>query len=154
MPFSLNALQPTGEPYRVLEVGVGASVSRDGALVHVDQTYAVETLVWRARSGEIVETVGQPQVRLREFSLSPDERSVAVTSDDSGSADIWIQDLERSTATRLTFDGTFEFSPTWGPIQSRPILFPSDSPLSMFPQSRGGPQCIYVALRRISPISD
>ena len=73
----------------------------------------MKTLVWRSRTGEVLETVGQPQPQLREFALSPDRRRVATTVDQN--PDIWIQDLIRSTTTRLTFEAQAEYIPSWSP---------------------------------------
>jgi Tol biopolymer transport system component len=73
----------------------------------------MKTLVWRSRTGKALETVGRPQLGLREFALSPDRRWVATTVGEP--SDIWIQDLARSTATRLTFDALGEFLPSWSP---------------------------------------
>ena len=55
--------------------------------------------------------VGQPQQLLREFSLSPNGRFVATTVAEP--ADIWIQDLARSTVSRLTFEARGEWIPGW-----------------------------------------
>jgi len=64
--------------------------------------------------------------------LSPDGRRVAFAIpqdiDDLGSrADIWIQDLERATRTRVTFEGLNRFFPVWAPDGTR-IMFGSSRP--------------------------
>jgi Tol biopolymer transport system component len=59
---------------------------------------------------------------LREFALSPDGRFVATTANDSDPGDIWIQDLERSTKTRLTFDAGSQSRPAWS-ANGREILY-------------------------------
>jgi dipeptidyl aminopeptidase/acylaminoacyl peptidase len=114
LPFSSATLQVTGEDFPISTSGSAASVSRDGAMAYSDSRntqMSRKTLVWRNRTGEIVETVGQPQPGLREFSLSPDGRWVATTADEP--SDIWIQDLARSTVTRLTFDPGPEYITSW-----------------------------------------
>ena len=54
-------------------------------------------------------------------SLSPDGRRLALEILDGSNRDIWVQDLERDTATRLTFGGK-EFDPIWTP-DGRSIVF-------------------------------
>ena len=118
LPFSLSTLQPAGEDFPISVGGDGASVSRDGTLVYRDRAgseMGMKTLVWRNRTGEISEKVGQPQAGLREFELSPDRRWVATTVAEPAS--IWIQDLTRATTTRLTFGSgePGESRPSWAP---------------------------------------
>ncbi len=123
-PFSLETLEPTGDAFPISTAGRAAGVSRDGTLAYLDQpggsTVVMKTLVWRNRAGEVLETVGQPQLNLREFALSPDRRWVATTVDSSPA--VWIQDLTRSTATRLTFDALGEWVPIWSP-SGREIVY-------------------------------
>ncbi len=119
LPFSLASLEPTGEafPFPISVVGGSASVSRDGTLAYLDDAGGDDnrTLVWRNRAGELVETVGQPQLRMVDPALSPDGQRISVGSEESGNRDIWVHDLIRSTKTRLTFDEGVEGSPTWSP---------------------------------------
>jgi len=74
-----------------------------------------QTLVWRNRAGEILETIGQPQPIMRDPALSPDSQRIALSSAESGHQDIWVHDLSRSTKTRLTFDTGSERAPAWAP---------------------------------------
>ena len=117
LPFSLASLTPTGEAFPIAEEGQFASVARDGTLVFLDGNAAsvLSTLVWRDRSGAVLETIGQPQPGMSTPALSPDGQRVAVTSSESGSQDVWVHDLLRSTKTRLTFDAGSERTPHWSP---------------------------------------
>jgi len=117
LPFSLASLTPTGEAFPIAEEGQFASVARDGTLVFLDGNAAsvLSTLVWRDRSGAVLETIGQPQPGMSTPALSPDGQRVAVTSSESGSQDVWVHDLLRSTKTRLTFDAGPERTPHWSP---------------------------------------
>ena len=116
LPFSRASLEPTGEAFPIARGGQSASVARDGTLVYLDGSRAqVQTLVWRDRAGEVLETSGQPQQDLDRPALAPDGRRIAVASRESGVSDIWIHDLIRSTKTRLTFDEGAERNPTWSP---------------------------------------
>jgi len=116
LPFSVSSLEATGEGFPLTPSGDGASVSDDGVLVYRDQpgqADTMRTLAWRDREGELLEEVGQPQMLLREFALSPDGRRVAATVGEP--SDVWIQDLIRFTTTRLTFSERGEWIPNWSP---------------------------------------
>lgn len=118
LPFSLATLEPTGEDFPISVEGESASLSRDGTLTYRDRgnsELTMKTLVWRGRSGEIIENVGRPQPGLREFALSHERQRVATTAGSPPS--IWIQDLTRATTTRLTFatPPRGEFLPSWAP---------------------------------------
>jgi Tol biopolymer transport system component len=117
LPFSLGTLEATGQSFPINETGRAASVALDGTLVYTDSpaTGGTRTLVWRDRSGELIEAIGQPQPNMEDPALSPDGRRVAVSSSEMGNRDIWVHDLIRSTKTRLTFDEGAEGSPTWSP---------------------------------------
>ena len=72
-------------------------------------------LVLRGRDGAELGTVGPPG-NYYSPALSPDGRRVAV--DNSGvenNGDLWVYDLDRPTATRLTFDPADESCPVWSP---------------------------------------
>ncbi len=116
-PFSTETLQFSGAAFPLRPNARQPSVSQDGTLVFADGSVnSANTLVWRDRTGELLETVGQPQLSIFTPDLSPDGRRVAVASSDSGgNTDIWVHDLSRSTKTRLTFDAGVEMSPVWSP---------------------------------------
>ncbi len=115
LPYSLDALTATGESFQIVQSGGSASLARDGTLVYVEsQNAGLERLVWRDRTGSVAEIVGQPQTEMVRPAVSPDGLLVAVTSDETGSRDIWIHDLVRGSKTRLTFEDGVN-APTWSP---------------------------------------
>ena len=71
-------------------------------------------LTWVDRAGNEVGTL-PPDVSVREPNISPDGMFVAgVRTDVIGNPDIWVTDLARESATRLTFDEeNIEVSPVW-----------------------------------------
>ena len=115
-PFSHQTLQFTGPALSLRQDAREPSVADDGTLAYLDATTsAAQTVVWVSRTGEFLEVVGQPQQDIAQLSLSPDGQRVAVRSLESGNHDVWLQDLTRSTKTRLTFDDRTESNPTWSP---------------------------------------
>ncbi len=84
-PFSLETLESTADSFPISTAGLAATLSRDGTLVYLDQVggSSIRTLVWRDRTGELLETLGQPQ-NMAHPSLSPDGQRVAVRSNESG----------------------------------------------------------------------
>jgi serine/threonine protein kinase/Tol biopolymer transport system component len=116
LPFSLETLTATGEAFPIAVTGWYASVARDGTLVYLDSPQDIlRKLVWRDRSGKILEAVGQPQEGIAAPSVSPDGRLLAVSALDGENEDIWIHDPVRGTKTRLTFDEGAKGEPTWSP---------------------------------------
>ncbi len=119
LPFSLDTLETVGESFPVSQGSGYPTASDEGTMVYLDNMGGngigrTLTLAWRDRTGELLETVGQPQ-NMAQPALSPDGQRVAVRSNESGYLDIWVHDLIRSTKTRLTFDEVTESQPAWSP---------------------------------------
>jgi serine/threonine protein kinase/sugar lactone lactonase YvrE len=116
LPFSIDKLEVTGDPFLVASNGSSASVSSDGTLVFRSGGGTnMRQLVWVDREGNELQRIGQPQPRLAMPSLSPDQNRVAVVSE----SDLWIQDIDRGTATRMTFDESGVSWPVWSPEGDR-----------------------------------
>ncbi|MCG6925343.1 MAG: serine/threonine-protein kinase [Acidobacteria bacterium] len=116
----------TGEPVAIASsVGVwgenpgvgwfGASPA--GTLAYMTgQTVSGDVqLTWLDRKGGSVGTVGAPG-DYGQIVLSPDERNVAleIASDESG-WDLWVMDVERGAASRVTTGAGDERNPVWSP---------------------------------------
>ncbi len=140
LPFSLDALEATGEGFPVSTAGFAPSLSDDGTLAYRDRTAlsAARTLVWLNRGGETLEAVGQPQPNIFQPTLSPDGQRVAVVSLESGNPDIWVHDLARSTKTRLTFEDRTEDNPTWSPSGQEIAYRAGGSPTKIMSRSADG----------------
>lgn len=84
-------------------------------------------LAWVARSGKEDGAVRPdgPYATPR-LSRAGDRLAFAQVDPRLGTADIWIQDLQRATTSRATFDPTSEWSPVWLPDGSR-VIYASDS---------------------------
>ena len=120
LPFSVAALKKSGEAFLVAPQGNFPSVSADGTLVWmVGGGSGMQQLAWVDRQGQVQETVGQPQPDIIFMALSPDGTRAAVQCNEGDNWDVWIQDLQRATKTRLTFDKVREGVPVWTPAGDR-----------------------------------
>jgi hypothetical protein len=79
------------------------SVSRTGALIYRSGNQSQSQLSWMDRTGKVLSNAMGPG-SYSEIALSPDAKTVAMTSGAIGQTDISVLDLMRSVNTRLTFD--------------------------------------------------
>ncbi len=121
-PFDVDRLMLAGEPRLVAEsVAAHAfgsfgdfSISPNGVLAYRVAEPAKQELVWLDRTGRSVATIGdRPGNRRNSLRLSPDGKSVAFTRQGDEFQDVWVYDLVRGVASRLTFSGGR--SPVWSP---------------------------------------
>jgi eukaryotic-like serine/threonine-protein kinase len=125
-PFDADRLEVTGPVVRVLEnLAVGttmdaplAALSNAGALMYAPSEAGTTRLVWVSRQG-VEQPISQTPRRYQYPRLAPDGRRAAVTT----AGDLWIQDIARTTFTRLTSEQTVgnAFS-VWTPDGKR-VLF-------------------------------
>lgn len=108
------------------ETGAAFSVSRD-VLAYRSGGPVASELVWIDRSGRVLGPAVEMAGDYRGFSISPDgDRLVAARRDaQDGSSNIWLMDVRRQTALRLTMGRSPDSSPIWSPDASR-IAFASD----------------------------
>jgi eukaryotic-like serine/threonine-protein kinase len=133
-PFDAKALHFTGQAVPVAE-NVGEifgilgdfSVSPSGVLAY--RTAAGETekspkkMAWFNSKGKELGTVGQPGV-YTDPALSPDATKLAVGVGEHMAGDLWVYDLKRGTASRLTFNPAGDEYPVWSADGKR-IFFTS-----------------------------
>lgn len=123
VPFSVETLSLTGNSSRIEQSGQSASIAADGTLAYLLLPPSTMTLVWRDRSGKVVQRIGQSQSDMRDLELSNDGRWAAVVSAEAGGPHVWIHDLLRSTKARLTSASSgSEVLPTFAP-DSRKIAY-------------------------------
>ncbi len=133
LPFSLDSLRVTGEPFPVAKNASIGSVSQNGTLVYVHAWGEGRSqMIWVDRAGEKVGEIGAPQKRMLWPALSPDESRVAVRSPEAGSNDIWLHETKRPVKQRLTYENTGDYRPFWSHDNSRIVLQSSG------PDGRGG----------------
>jgi Tol biopolymer transport system component len=143
VPFSLERMATTGEPFLVDPEGDWPSVSLENTLVYTRGAGGAQRqLAIVDRQGALVATVGSPQTGMDGTALSWDGTRALVSAVESESRDIWMHDIERGTATRVTFEAGHAFGPAWLPGDRR-IAFnlgtgPSDLSISSAPADGTG----------------
>jgi Tol biopolymer transport system component/tRNA A-37 threonylcarbamoyl transferase component Bud32 len=110
----------TGEPVLMAQGIVGAAgaiaVSDTGMLAYRTGTAQRRQLVWVDRKGTVVRAIGEPETgNIGSPELSPDESSVVVFSGRSGDNDVWVIELARNLARRITDGPPADAHPLWDP---------------------------------------
>ena len=141
-PFDAAKLRFTGEAVTLAErvyyfngpANTGFSASQAGVLSY-ENLALPSRVVWLDRGGKELEAIGLDGI-VSSARLSPDGRMVALSVRDEklGTSDLWLYDLSRRLATRLTLDEGDDRAPVWSHDGQR-IYFRSD---------RGGPPDLYV----------
>ena len=116
--FDATRLEVSGETTRVVErlawtesVGIAAfSVSQTGVLVFQPETRRESRFAWFDRTGQRLETVGQPGAYLYP-ALSPDGKRLVYL--DLRDGNLWILDVGRNIVSRFTTGPGMKFSPVW-----------------------------------------
>lgn len=123
-PFDADRLVVTGDA-RALEMNAAAASPHHPSLMSASATvlaYSSGIIPWGNRSARIdrdgsnlrveaeSQLTGSPRV-------SPDGRFLARTRTDAvrGNPDVWVEDLERGSTTRLTTSADFDVLPVWSP---------------------------------------
>ena len=115
MPLSSETLN-VGEPFPVAANGLRPSVSNDGTLVYWEDRDEKPRLVEFDRRGNLLRTIGQPQVDLARPDLSPDGRRVAVWGEGRS---IYLHEVDRPASRPLLIDQHNEIQPLWDPSGNR-----------------------------------
>ncbi len=140
--FDLGRRQVTGDPFSIGEPPArsaysgapGASVSANGVLAWQSAGKQNTRLVWLDRGGRETGVVDLPADRWGLFNLSPDGRYACINKEEgSGTLDLWIVDLARGVANRLTMGTGTNYVGAWSP-DGKQVLYGSN---------RGGPRDIY-----------
>ncbi|HEY7058356.1 MAG TPA: protein kinase, partial [Vicinamibacterales bacterium] len=95
---------------------VGFTVSDNGVLAYRTGAAQRRQLVWVSRQGQVLNTVGEPETDyIASPELSADEKSVVVFIQRSGDNDIWVIELTRNLARRITDGPPADAHPLWDP---------------------------------------
>jgi Tol biopolymer transport system component len=131
--FDPSKLAVSGEPIPLVEhvfVDVNEtasfSVSSNGTLAFMQgESASISELVWLDRTGKELGKIGQPGPYF-DLALSPDGTRLAYAlGEKSGAQDIWVRDLKRDVASRLTFNPRNDMWPIWSP-DGRRLAFSTD----------------------------
>jgi Tol biopolymer transport system component len=133
---------------------VSLSVSATGLLTYHSGDVTMQ-LVWFDRGGSRVGLVEESE-NPDDPQLSPDEDHVVFNRADpqNGNADIWLVELRRGSATRLTTQSSYEWRQIWSP-DGRHIAFASNrtGPMNLYerPASGGEDQVLLQSNKRLIP---
>lgn len=145
--FDLSRLRPVGEAVSLGDAPPASSSEgapllcspARGVLVHVGARSPDTQLAWLDRGGRLSGTISLPPGHYEYPSLSPDGRWAAVTKLTAASGgDLWVVDLQRAVASRLTFDGLVGTGGAW--------LWSPDGRRVVFQYNPAGSYDIYQAL--------
>ena len=127
-PFDAGKLRLAGDPTLLAEDVAVNGIQRAaywtsdaGILLHRSgQATNVYKLEWMSRDGKRLEQAA-PVDYFQSYKLSPDGKKLAVAKRPNGGsvANIWVLDLARSIATRLTFGNALDQFPVWSPDGSQ-----------------------------------
>jgi serine/threonine protein kinase len=120
IPFSLDRLEVTGEPFLVAAGGTKPSISADGTLVYAAgvRPGSVE-LAWYDNKGQLLETIAEVST-FRPFpALSPDETKILLCANADDGREIWLFDTTNGNERRLTFEGLRWGMAAWHPDGNR-----------------------------------
>jgi Tol biopolymer transport system component len=121
-PLVENLLSFPGEVGPTAYAAVSAQA---GNLIYRTGDQQTTKLVWYDRSGKALETVTEPG-GYHEISLSKDDSKVLFGRNEGrGPQDIFLQDLSRGNATRLTFDPETDGTPVFSPDETQ-VVFQSN----------------------------
>ncbi len=124
LPFDVDRLESTGSQFPVLE-GIEADATHGSAQFDVAETgllsYLPAVADLRPFSIVRVDAMQRSEILWQEPGvfgaprLSPDGNRLALSVLRDGNWDIWVYDLERGVATRITFGSGYDADPAWSP---------------------------------------
>jgi len=114
LPFSLDRLEATGEPFMVAASAAHPQVAGNGMLItRRTRDLGMVQLFWVNRKGEFQTAASPASTAVGHPALSPDGKRLAMCFNDGVSFDVRVLDVERETLTRVTYGTAAEISPSW-----------------------------------------
>jgi serine/threonine protein kinase len=145
----------SGEPRVVAQGfvgGAGAAVaaSTTGVLAYRTGSAQRRQFVWVDRKGSVLRAIGEPETGNNGSpELSADEQSVVVFSGRSGDNDIWIIELARGLARRVTDGPPADAHPLWDPDGQHVVYnsgrFPGSGGATRQPIAGGPPERLFAS---------
>jgi len=134
MTFDVDRLEPTGSPAPLVQGittnnGPGRaqySFSEAGDFAYVSGEVGVPTypIVWVDKEGKST-TLWEARGSYGEPTLSPDGKKLGISVLRDNQWDVWVYDLEREVATRLTFHDGYDADQAWTP-DGKHLIFTSN----------------------------
>ncbi len=123
LPVNAVAAKVLGEPHVVADAVdfrpatyyASFSVAGNGTIVYNSSgSSALSALTWYDRTGKELGQVGEPGV-LANPTISPDGKrtTVDITDLKANNVDVWLEDFDRKTSSRFTFDPAEEVAGVW-----------------------------------------
>jgi len=136
--LDVNGLKLSGEPHAIAEpVSVNAlsgkvslTASAKGTLLYNSASNMRGQLTWFDRAGRPTGNLVEPG-EYSTFRLSSDGHRVAAARDRKGDVDLWMLEVDRNLANRLTSNSGVSMFPAWFP-DTRTILFGAGNPRNLF----------------------
>jgi hypothetical protein len=134
MPFDVKKMEATGSPAPIVQGitasdasgGAQISFSNSGMLAYVSGEIGVpEYPIKKMDRNGVVSTLWEEPGTYANPQLSPDGRRLSLTILRDGNWDVWVYDLERKVATRLTFYDGYDGDQVWSP-DGQYLTFSSD----------------------------
>ena len=118
LPFSLDRLEATGEPFPVAPLGTNPSVAGSTLVYAPVVPPILSEIVEVDRNGQVVRTIGAPRRGLYPSpALSPDGRRLVVPVVELTGSDLWLYEVASGEPARLTFHGNSDVgAPVWVPV--------------------------------------
>ncbi len=129
--YTFNAASATvvGEPVVIAQGFTGAAAnpvfasSDTGVLAYRAGAAQRRQLVWVNRQGAVVRAIGEPDTSfLASPELSADEQSVVVFLQRTGDNDVWVIELARNLARRITDGPPASAHPLWDPDEQHVVF--------------------------------
>jgi hypothetical protein len=137
LPFSLERLEVTGDPFLVVGEASNPTVGAGGLLAYIDRgTGRSAQLTVNDAAGTLLKDLGRVNFEAPTtwIDATADGRRVAFSDQQGDAIEVWMTDVERGSRTRLSFLGGINNSVTW------PAWLPGEDRLIVqHGHSRGGP---------------
>jgi hypothetical protein len=119
-PFSIDALDVTGPPFKIASDGESPTTDSSGALVYARGGSNRHMLSWfDPETGELTPFSDRGDESMEDPSFSHDGAQVAYARTDMPGRDIWLEDLESRSRVRVTVTDSENWYPCISPDGSR-----------------------------------
>jgi hypothetical protein len=157
--LDLKKLAPVGEPFVLSSSGFSPSLSDNGVLVYRSETDAMSRfeLVISDRTGKrLASFTPDHAAAFAHYEFSPDGAKLVADAAAADGEDLWILDVVKGAANRLTFEKGNENTAVWSP-DGLSILYANSGGLARVQSSgAGSPQILNTTAnhhKHISPDS-